>query len=160
MLQKIFFLGILQLLLPTESEKCTASCIGFHIHTECFGYIMYIKMADWKLPVTSQRSTQSLRAFPIQCVEISGDHWCRGVRDSLKICDGYVRPHWPPFSNRLSLNDPFYFFIFCSHLMIPIFKMLSHLMSWPPFLEIFIGENGCHALMLSLKLNDALHFHQ
>ena len=42
-----YFFGILQLLLPTESEKCTASCIGFHIHTECFGYIMYIKMADW-----------------------------------------------------------------------------------------------------------------
>ena len=33
-----------------------------------------------------------------------------GGGDSLKICDGYVRPHWPPFSNRLSLNDPFLFF--------------------------------------------------
>ena len=35
---------------------------------------------------------------------------------SLKICDGYVRPHWPPFSNRLSLNDPLFMF---SHLLSP-----------------------------------------
>ena len=41
----------------------------------------------------------------------------------------YVRPHWPPFSNRLSLNDPLFNFHICSHLMTPIFKMLSHLMT-------------------------------
>ena len=29
---------------------------------------------------------------------------------SLKICDGYVRPHWPPFSSCLSLNDPLFIF--------------------------------------------------
>ena len=62
---------------------------------------------------------------------------------------GHIDPH---FQTACHWMTPFYFFIFCSHLMIPIFKMLSHLMSWPPFLEIFIGENGCHALMLSLKL--------
>ena len=27
-----------------------------------------------------------------------------------KICDGYVRPHWSPFSNLLSLNDPLFIF--------------------------------------------------
>ena len=68
--------------------------------------------------------------------------WPRGY--SLKICDGYVRPHLPPFSNRLSLNDRLFIF----HILLspndPIFKMLSHLMT--PFLEIFIYENGCHAL--------------
>ena len=41
-LQKFcYFLGILQLL-PTESGKSTASCIGFHIDTE-----WYDKMAAW-----------------------------------------------------------------------------------------------------------------
>ena len=39
---------------------------------------------------------------------------------------------------------PILFFTFCSHLMTPIFKMLSHF--GPPFFEIFIGENGRHAL--------------
>ena len=29
---------------------------------------------------------------------------------SLRIRDGYVRPHWPPFSNLLSLNDPLFIF--------------------------------------------------
>ena len=29
--------------------------------------------------------------------------------------------------------------------MTPIFKMLSHLMTSGPFLEIFIGKNGRHA---------------
>ena len=39
-----------------------------------------------------------------------------GGGHSLKISDGYVRPHWPPFSNRLSLNDPlFIFHILLSH---------------------------------------------
>ena len=39
---------------------------------------------------------------------------------------------------------PFLFFTFCSHLMTPIFKMISYLMT--PFFEIFISENGRHAL--------------
>ena len=67
----------------------------------------------------------------------------RGEGHSLKICGGYVRPHWPPFSNRLSLNDPFSFFTFCSHLMTPFSKCSLTL---TPFLEIFIDENGRHAL--------------
>ena len=54
---------------------------------------------------------------------------------SLKICVGYVRPHWPPFSNRLSLNDPFSFFTFCSHIMTP-FSKCYHLMT-PFFRNIY-----------------------
>ena len=60
---------------------------------------------------------------------------------SLKICDGYVRPHWPPFSNRLSLNDPLFIF----HILLspndPIFKMLSHLMT-PFFRNIYRWKWG------------------
>ena len=37
-----------------------------------------------------------------------------GGGHSLKLCDGYVRPHWPLFSNRLSLNDP----LFISHMLL------------------------------------------
>ena len=65
----------------------------------------------------------------------------------------YVRPHWPPFSNRLSLNDPFLFFTFCSHLMTPIFKMLSHLMT-PFFRHIYRWKWASCAHWI-----DA-HFHQ
>ena len=68
-----------------------------------------------------------------------------GGGHSLKICDGYVRPHWPPFSNRLSLNDPLFIF----HILLspndPHFQNALSLND-PPFLEIFIGENGRHAL--------------
>ena len=64
-----------------------------------------------------------------------------GGGHSLKICDGYVRPHWPLFSNCLSLIDPFLFFTFCSHLMTRIFKMLSHLMT-PFFRNIYRWKWG------------------
>ena len=53
-----------------------------------------------------------------------------------KIRDGYVRPHWTPFSTACHWMTPFLFFTLCSHLMTPIFKMLSHLMTRSPFWEI------------------------
>ena len=62
-------------------------------------------------------------------------------RHSLKICDRYVRPHWHPFSNRLSLNDPLFIF----HILLspndPNFQNALSLND-PLFLEKFIGENG------------------
>ena len=89
-----------------------------------------------------------------------------GGGHSLKICDGYVRPHWPPFSNRLSLNDPLIHFaltydphfqilstsmtpffrkiyrwkwVSCSHWMTPIFTN-----KWPPrnMYPIFVWKEG------------------
>ena len=54
----------------------------------------------------------------------------------LKICDGYVRPHWPPFSNHLSLNDRLLIFHSLLSPNDPIFKMLSHLMT-PFFRNIY-----------------------
>ena len=56
------------------------------------------------------------------------------VGHSLNICDGYVRPHWAPFSNRLSLNDPLFIF------------------------HILLSPNDPH-FQNDLSLNDA-HFHQ
>ena len=54
-------------------------------------------------------------------------------------------PHWPPFSNRLSLNDPLFIF----HILLspndPIFKMLSHLMN-PLFFRNIYRWKWRHAL--------------
>ena len=73
--KKVIFLEILQLL-PTESEKYTANCTGYHVGTECFHGTQH--------PVTSRRSTQSLWAFLIQCIEISGMN-CGSSKVSYKI---------------------------------------------------------------------------
>ena len=64
-----------------------------------------------------------------------------GGGHSLKIRDGYVQPHWPPISNRLSPNDPLFIF----HILLspndPHFKMLSHLMT-PFFRNIYRWKWG------------------
>ena len=72
---------------------------------------------------------------------------------SLKRCDGYVRPHWPPFSNRLSLNDPLFIF----HILLspndPHFQnalSLNDPLFWK-YLSVKMG--------VMLSLNDT-HFHQ
>ena len=97
-------------------------------------------MIDWSMAIydwsISSMDTAVISLGPTLCIIITLNHK-HSMSDgrgghSLKICDGYVWPHWPPFSNRLSLNDPFLFFTFCSAPNAPIFKMLSHLMT-PPF---------------------------
>ena len=74
-----------------------------------------------------------------------------GGGHSLKICDGYVRPHWPP-------GDPHFqtachwMTLFIFHILLsPIDPHFQNALSLrpnelTPFLEIFIGENGRHAL--------------
>ena len=59
-----------------------------------------------------------------------------GGGHSLKICDGYVRPHWPHFQTACHWMTPFLFFTVCHHLMTPIFKKLSDLMT-PLFRNIY-----------------------
>ena len=65
-----------------------------------------------------------LQSFPLfirflQWISFIGSAWGTGASfrapggpggHSLKIRDGYVRSHWPPFSNLLSLNDPLFIF--------------------------------------------------
>ena len=53
---------------------------------------------------------------------------------SLKIRDGYVRPHWPPFSNLLSLNDPHFIFHILLSLNDPHFQNALSLIN--PILKI------------------------
>ena len=70
----------------------------------------------------------------------SGRVGSQGGGHSLKICDGYVRPHWPPFSNLLSLNDP----LFILHILLspndPHFQNALSLND--PFLEIYPWKWG------------------
>ncbi len=62
---------------------------------------------------------------------------------SLKMCDLDVRPTSPlPFSNLLPI-DPLIFTV-CSHLMTPIFEMLSHLTKWSNLRNKMLSLNDPH----------------
>ena len=98
----------------------------------------------WRLPIQDELIIDFVKFVgPLVLVHCVTSPYARG--GSLhKKCDGYVRPHWPPFSNRLSLNDPLSIF----HILLspndPIFKMLCHLMT--PFFSNIYFKNGRHAL--------------
>ena len=145
-----------------EELKCIC-----HLSYHCIS----LSMSCWSLPISSictldlsgdswpHVGPSGVLPSPVKHLFVLYEDWGMLLHNPLvvlprgalpKIYDGYVRPHWPPFSNRLSLNDPLFIF----HILLspndPHFQNALSLND-PLFLEIFIGENGRHALT---------HFHQ
>ena len=82
----------------------------------CYIFFMLFVVLD----CTSVDCISSL--FPFSCWYILFALYAPPGGHSLKICDGYVPPHWPHFQTACHWMTPFLFFTFCSHLMTPFSK--------------------------------------
>ena len=116
-----------------------------HTHHD-IGEDGHIPCLDYNILYDCTVVSLSRLCLPSRVCSAGGSWEPGGGGNSLKICDGYVRPHWPPFNifkPPVTEWPPFYFSHFALTVMTPIFKMLSHLMT--PFFRN-ISENGHHAL--------------
>ena len=64
---------------------------------------------QWSILQKKKKKTHILRTYYIHTHTTYRMSNPGGGGHSLKICDGYVRPHWPPFSNRLRTIWPYFF---------------------------------------------------